>query len=345
MNILYREYSMKMRSMLVVVPTSALTLTGALAHVRMPHATSLHMAPLPRRARVALVADADNDKVPLLPGNETRRRLPSDSPLISVPIDMAVDTVGDGKLDSLTVDTLGDSVTDTIVPLDVPDQRPERAVPPRVQRAAQRVLALPALEVLSLVLTTTLIVTYAVEGDGSMISDDAMNAFEKSSTCYFAFEFVLRWVAAGLEPRYLLTPLMVVDFLNLLPLLVGLTPLAALRLLRVLRVLRLRRLLGRGEIDRLASALTGDANMRVSEVQRVALNLALSVVSILLVSAGAAWECERAVNPAFASYADALYFSITTLTTVGCAHLFHTHATVTRVLTVVAALIFPTITQ
>jgi voltage-gated potassium channel len=35
------------------------------------------------------------------------------------------------------------------------------------------------------------------------------------------------------------------------------------------------------------------------------------------VSAGVEWLLERSVNPCFAEYADAIYFSITTLTTVG----------------------------
>ena len=125
----------------------------------------------------------------------------------------------------------------------------------------------------------------------------------------------MRWTAAGLYPRYLLTPLMLIDFVNLLPALVGAnSPLPALRLLRVLRILRLRRLLGRTEVNKLAKAITGDPEVRVGEVQRVGLTVALSVLSIVFITAGAAYEAEHAVNPMFASYADALYFSITTLT-------------------------------
>ena len=44
---------------------------------------------------------------------------------------------------------------------------------------------------------------------------------------------------------------------------------------------------------------------------------ALSVIASLLTAAGLIFEAERATNPAFSTFGDAIYFAITTLTTVG----------------------------
>ena len=95
------------------------------------------------------------------------------------------------------------------------------------------------------------------------------------------------------------------------------TPLAPLRLLRALRILRLRRLLGKEELSTLARAVTGDPTFSVPESQRVVARVAFSVVAIVLISAGIEWQAEHLDNPLLSTYADAIYFSITTLTTVG----------------------------
>ena len=232
----------------------------------------------------------------------------------------AVDTSGDGEIDSLCVDTLGDGVTDTIRPLR-PNETIGTLLPPAVQQGAQRLLRSPLTDLASFGFTVALLATYA---PAAVLSDDPrqqlVQTLEAFGSAFFAVEFAIRWAAAGLAPRYLLTPLMVIDLLNLLPALSsGFSngPFATLRLLRTLRVLRLRRLLGRDEIDKLAALLSGDGEARVSEVQRLSLSLALSVVSICLIGAFAAWEAEQAINPSLATYWDALYFSVTTITTVG----------------------------
>ena len=95
------------------------------------------------------------------------------------------------------------------------------------------------------------------------------------------------------------------------------TPLAPLRLLRALRILRLRRLLGKEELSQLARAVTGDPGYSVPESQRVVARVAFSVVAIVLSSAGIEWQAEHLANPLLSTYGDAVYFSVTTLTTVG----------------------------
>jgi voltage-gated potassium channel len=260
------------------------------------------------------------------PSPPSSRPVPFDSDFVSKWPGTKVDTVGDGKPDSLLVDTLGDGVSDTLVPLDDEKERaPDRKVP--LQDTAQRILSIPGFEGTSFVFTFILLSTFAIEGTTlqSSVTDDLENA----ATVYFGLEFFTRWWASGFSVPYLLTPLMLVDVLNLLPALAmipagmsGASGLAAntfapLRLLRALRVLRLRRLLGPAEATRLLRSVTGDPQAACTETQRVGLRVALSVLSIVLISAGVEWQLERDINPLLATYGDALYFSVTTLTTVG----------------------------
>lgn len=232
----------------------------------------------------------------------------------------SVDTVADGRKDTLLLDTVGDSQVDDALPL-------TEALP--LQGWAQRVLANPVFEVLSLTSSIAVLVTFALETSAASTYVEAAINAELTFSLFFVVEFALRWWSVGCKPRYLFSPAMLIDLLNILPLFVALssassfsilavdTPLAPLRALRALRILRLRRLLGKEEVGRLARLLTGDPTYAVPESRRVLVRLVFSAVSIVFVSAGVEWQAERAVNPSLSSYADALYFSITTLTTVG----------------------------
>jgi hypothetical protein len=141
----------------------------------------------------------------------------------------------------------------------------------------------------------------------------------------FGLEFIGRWWAAGLRPKFLASPYSLLDLLNLLPSALDLAslfssadslggPLAPLRLLRAARILRLRRYFEPESFERFAAAILGGA---ASEVQRVVARTFFSVLCIVLISAGVELQLEGGVNPGFSSYLDAIYFSVTTLTTVG----------------------------
>ena len=117
---------------------------------------------------------------------------------------------------------------------------------------------------------------------------------------------------------------MVVDLLNILPLgliidpslSVALPALSALRLLRATRILRLSRLFSKETFTKLVQALRGSSTaVEVSEVTRVVCRVAFTVAAVVLTAAGLIFEAERATNPAFSTFGDAIYFAITTLTT------------------------------
>ena len=71
------------------------------------------------------------------------------------------------------------------------------------------------------------------------------------------------------------------------------------------------------QVTKIARLITGDPTAEVAESTRLALRLAFSALSIVIISAGLEWQCERAVNEGLRTYADAVYFSFTIVTTVG----------------------------
>lgn len=143
----------------------------------------------------------------------------------------------------------------------------------------------------------------------------------------FALEFVARWYSSQKGLGYLKKPLVLVDVVVvILPLALPIIPgmplwstsqslLINLRLLRLLRVQRLLRDMGTFTKFTAALGLPG-----LGEVQPYQLQLARVVVSIftlLSVNAGLIYAAEHGVNPDIQNYFSALYFGLTTLTTVG----------------------------
>jgi voltage-gated potassium channel Kch len=157
----------------------------------------------------------------------------------------------------------------------------------------------------------------------------------------FAVDFFLRWYAAGqFKLIYLTKPLAIIDiFVIVLPLFLGsvmpmldqfgvsgdaqrnlalnLSDSAGLQVLLLLRVLRFRRVLTDiNTFGRFAVAL----GIKRSDVRPYQLQLArvlLSIFTLLSVSSGLIYTAEHTVNPDIPDYFTALYFGLTTLTTVG----------------------------
>jgi len=252
--------------------------------------------------------------LPLLRRAISRARTPS---LAEQPPEVGVDTDGDGVADSIALDTVGDGFADTLVPLAAEDTW---------RRRAQELLTSPGFQVYSLVLTIVLLVIFAAGLDTSLLGGlDALFA-EEVAYALLVGEYGLRWFAVNFKPSFLLTPIMVVDLLNILPLgliidpslSVALPALSALRLLRATRILRLSRLFSKETFTKLVQALRGSSTaVEVSEVTRVVCRVAFTVAAVVLTAAGLIFEAERATNPAFSTFGDAIYFAITTLTTVG----------------------------
>lgn len=146
----------------------------------------------------------------------------------------------------------------------------------------------------------------------------------------FVWEFVARWYAAFGEMsalRYFSQPLVLVDLVVvvlpvILPLLSGappwLTSQTGLTNLRLLRILRLQRVLQ--DLETFSTFTNALGLGYVKQVQPYQLQLArviLSLFTLLSVSAGLIYAAEHGVNQEMDNYFSALYYALTTLTTVG----------------------------
>jgi len=146
----------------------------------------------------------------------------------------------------------------------------------------------------------------------------------------FFLDFLFRWYSNGFKLDYLLNPFSIIDAVFILPVLLkGMPALAAmlpgalssssgLINLRLLRILRLQLVLSDLETFGKFEIALG---LKPSDIRPYQLQLArviLSIFTLTSVSAGLIYTSEHTANPeAFPDYFTALYFCLTTLTTVG----------------------------
>jgi voltage-gated potassium channel len=147
-------------------------------------------------------------------------------------------------------------------------------------------------------------------------TEATLRTVELAVAAVFLVEYVLRVYGAPDRLAEVRNPYTVVDLVAVLPTLAGalsadLFAAAAsvgfLQLLRVVRVLRFFR-------------FTRDEEFFFGTVSRETLRtmtLLLTIVSIFFVAAGLFWTVEHEVNPAVATFGDAFYFAVVSLTTVG----------------------------
>lgn len=157
----------------------------------------------------------------------------------------------------------------------------------------------------------------------------------------FCFDFLGRWISSNKDyGKHILNAQFAVDVVVvILPLVFGLTPASfwkdtplppgltspsGLFNLELLRVLRLRRVLkDMSTFERFAErALLGTAKKQkvkklVQEWQLQLARVLLSIFTLVSVATGLIYTAEHDVNPSINNYFDALYFGLTTLTTVG----------------------------
>ena len=151
---------------------------------------------------------------------------------------------------------------------------------------------------------------------------------EIAISAIFTLEYLARWKLENFSAKFVVKPLAVIDLIAILPGLVkfmvavGISVPAsftggALINLRLLRLLRLQRVLIDYEtFEKFELAL----GLNVSDTRPYQLQLARIVISIftlLSVTAGLVYTTEHRVNPEITDYFTSLYFSLTTLTTVG----------------------------
>jgi voltage-gated potassium channel Kch len=157
----------------------------------------------------------------------------------------------------------------------------------------------------------------------------------------FGLDFIGRWFSSSKDTgKHVLDAQFALDVVVvILPLVVGLTPAvvwedtplpkaitspSGLINLELLRVLRLQRVLkDLSTFERFAErALLGSTEREpvttlVQEWQLQLARVLLSLFTLVSVSSGLVYTAENGVNPAINNYFDALYFGLTTLTTVG----------------------------
>ncbi len=121
-------------------------------------------------------------------------------------------------------------------------------------------------------------------------------------------DITARWLISYRKVRFFLQPASIADVVSMVSFLAPVTG-EALGFLRVLRTLRLLR------TYQLAARLRKDFPFfRMHEiVTRATINLAV----FLFVMTGLIYALQHDVNPDIGNYADALYFTVTTLTTTG----------------------------
>ncbi len=124
----------------------------------------------------------------------------------------------------------------------------------------------------------------------------------------FVMEYLLRWAAAPQKLRYVVSLYSLIDLLAILPFFAGLTDIRFIRIFRWFRILRLLRLVE-------GKTLFGQV---LSADSRILLRILFTLFAIVFVYSGLIYQVEHPVNPgAFATFLDAFYFSVVTMTKVG----------------------------
>ncbi|KAG7346352.1 TrkA domain containing protein [Nitzschia inconspicua] len=209
----------------------------------------------------------------------------------------------------------------------------------RLKEEIANLLNEPAVEIIiaSVILLNSLLVALSTLDSLSEFMPMILFAEIMVSTI-FVVDFAARWFSSSQDTgKFVLDPQFGIDVLVvLLPLIVTITPdsirddviflpsalskpseLFNLRLLRVLRLQRFLRDLDTFErfMERVSGGMMG--TKKVQEWQLKLARVVSSLFTLLSVVSGLIYTAENSVNPDISNYFDALYFSLTTLTTVG----------------------------
>ena len=213
-------------------------------------------------------------------------------------------------------------------------------------RTVLRAINAPRFELISLVAVLVTALCYAV-GTLPELGNDSrfwLNNVEADFTVVFLVEYVLRWWSRSFSLKYLLKLTSLIDLLSIAPALLailvttttvgpmydpmllegydGFVPLPDLQddgfaFLRLARVLRLQRYVQDIRSFRRFEAALGFNPLNVQPYQLEVARVVSSIFTLLFVSSGLIYKVEHLQNEKLPDFFTALYFGLTTLTTVG----------------------------
>jgi len=134
-----------------------------------------------------------------------------------------------------------------------------------------------------------------------------LNTIDAGITLIFVIEYLGRLSSATNKFKFIFSFYSVIDLLAILPSFIGVVDIRFIRLLRWLRILRLIRFFDRKILFSLIS----------SEDGRIFARILFTLFAIIFVYSGLIYQVEHPVNALFATFLDAFYFSVVTMTTVG----------------------------
>ena len=151
---------------------------------------------------------------------------------------------------------------------------------------------------------------------------------EFAISAIFCAEYFVRWRLANFSFKYVVQPLAIIDFVAILPALLMIVSMlgfpvpanfteSALINLRLLRILRLQRILTNYETFRNLELALGLSPSDTRPYQLQLARVVISIFTVLSVTSGLIYSAEHKLNPNIPDYFTALYFALTTLTTVG----------------------------
>ncbi|MBD2139009.1 ion transporter [Anabaena sp. FACHB-1237] len=143
------------------------------------------------------------------------------------------------------------------------------------------------------------------------IPDESRTELKSLDTCIiiiFAVEYILRFWSTENKIKYLFSVYSIIDLLAILPFFLGLVDISSLRLLRWFRILKLIRFLDK---KFLFGSISTEDGLTLTRTL-------FTLFAIIFIFSGLIYQVEHPVNPfIFATFLDAFYFSVVTMTTVG----------------------------
>ena len=133
-----------------------------------------------------------------------------------------------------------------------------------------------------------------------------LDTIENLILIIFVIEYSLRVWCADYKLRFILSIYSMIDLVSIAPFLIG-TNVGYLRIFRWFRILRLIRFVQGKTIFGYVS----------SEDSAIFTRIIFTVFSIIFVYSGLIYQVEHAVNPKFGTFLDAVYFSVSTISTAG----------------------------